>query len=286
MHTHQSCFSKSWRMGWSWSASKSSNRAAISNWPVVWRGLGYLKIVSHVETWLFFFRSFAETLWVKNEKKSQSADTICKNVRELHFHFFVSTFHIHPYHSSATMSKSRHPEEVVQQPQDPKSLIHLTLRTMSFWNWQTHIFFAYVSLPRRCWKFVQPSESDSMATQQWTSGRVPIVPSWMFWQESQHLSEIGDQAPPATFPLAITYPWTWRYKAPKAICGKTATPEAQIRETTDSWLLQKWSHQIGGRSRHAMRKATLKSRDFTLLIQLFGEFNDRSVDVGVSKYTS
>ena len=35
-----------------------------------------------------------------------------------------------------------------------------------------------------------------------------------------------------------------------------------------------------------MRKATLKSRDFTLLIQLFGEFNDRSVDVGVSKYTS
>ena len=32
-----------------------------------------------------------------------------------------------------------------------------------------------------------------------------------------------------------------------------------------------------------MRKATLKSRDFTLLIQLFGEFNDRSVDVGCLK---
>lgn len=139
MHTHQSCFSKSWRMGWSWSASKSSNRAAISNWPVVWRGLGYLKIVL-----MFFVVLLKQYEW--RMKKSPNLQKQSAKFARVTLSFLCLNVHIHPCHSSATMSKSRHPEEVVQQPKDPKSLVHLTLRTVSFWNWQTPLFFLHLSV--------------------------------------------------------------------------------------------------------------------------------------------
>ena len=132
----------------------------------------------------------------------------------------------------------------------------------------TSFFFAFVSLPKtkRCWKFVQPSESDSMATQQWTSGRVPIVPSWMFWQESQHLSEIGDQAQPHS-PWQETRkfmqsPTPGRYKAPHSYLWKKLLllkHKSEKRQTTGCsrnevtrlvggvvmrWGKPRWNHEI------------------------------------------
>ena len=201
-----------------------------------------------------------------------------QNLRELHFHFFVSTFHIHPYHSSATMSKSSHPEEVVQQPKDPKSLVHLTLRTVSFWNWQTPLFLHLSVFQKDAGNLFNPQNRI-----QWPrSNEHPVgSPSFPHGCSDRSLNTlVRSVIRPSHIPLGKRLP-------SQLFVKKTATPEAQIRETTDSWLLQKWSHQIGGRSRHAMRKATLKSRDFTLLIQPFWRVRgDRSVDVGVSKYTS
>ena len=100
-------------------------------------------------------------------------------------------------------------------------LIGFSIINHPFWGTpifgNTHIPFCICEFWKKCWKLAQPwagfccvptnglwkKKSIAMATQQWTSGRVPIVPSWMFSQMSQHLSsESSARKGPnsATFP--------------------------------------------------------------------------------------